>query len=150
MVKLDEIQQFYAKANRSHESTKLHVLSNGEKVMEFTDGDWRLDNTFSDGEQYGGCLMIKHKENPVWTQVYYGQLHDSNFAIKEIQQVLQTALTCPGADVRGPKKITHNGLEYHNTLRGNFASYTGEEKITKDKKTIYTAMYFGGLVAQGN
>jgi hypothetical protein len=151
-VNLKELEAFYVKSQQPHAFSTAEIKKepNGAKIMTFTDGAWKMIDTFYGGEPYGGCLVIEHDGRVVWTQVYYGQVHDTKLSVKAVYDFLRLALREPteANPFRGPDNFKQGNLEYRNTSKGDFATYSGEEFIYENGQQIYWATYLGGLVDQ--
>ena len=152
MVNIEDLKRFYILSQQPHafSTAAINKQPNGAKVMEFSDGDWKMVDTFYGGEPYGGCLGIEYHGRVVWTQVYYGQVHDTKLSVHEVYDFLRLALREPNPDrpFRGPVSFIRGHLEYCDVSSGDFATYSGKEVILEHGKEIYWGAYFGGLVDQ--
>ena len=108
-----------------------------------------MHDNFFGGEPYGGRIIVSHKNKPVWMMVYYGWVA-RNTKADLVYKVLRNALVkMPERyPFRGPKIHKEENFVYENKWKGNLEEYSGEEKITKNKKIIYKANYIGGLIDQ--
>lgn len=152
MVNLKELEAFYVKSQQPHafSAARIQRNSNGAKSMEFADGSWKMIDTFYGGEPYGGCLAIEYKGHVVWTQVYYGQVHNTELPVDKVYDFLRLALREPPTErpFRGPDSFMRNDLVYGNAVEGDFAVYSGKETILQNGEQIYWGAYLGGLVDQ--
>jgi hypothetical protein len=108
--------------------------------------EWRFHDNYFGGEPYGGREVVFLRGRPVWMAVYYGQVDGPN--VDSVYSFLQRALRDAPAEfpVRGPEKFTEGRFTYGNVYDGGVMSFSGQETIQEDGRTVYTARYVGGLV----
>lgn len=146
---LNEIKSFLMRANMPHAEGTVEPTKekDGSRTIEYADGDYRLHDNFFGGEPYGGRLVIFHKEEPVFMEVYYGQ---TSKPADEVYGFLREALKYPDDKnpFRGPAEYTNGAYSYKSVTEGDVASHTVKESIYEDGKEIYWAVVIGGLVDQ--
>ena len=120
---------------------------NHSTTIPFKKGKFRSHDNFFGGEPYGGRIVVFYEEKPVWIMVYYGSIKSKDDPNK-VYVVLREALKKMPKEhpYRGPRKLTVNDCHYLNTWHGNIGEYSGEEKIIKKGKTVYSASYTGGFI----
>ncbi len=148
---LKDLKKFLIESNQAGyaggQEKKWIKESDSSTSIPYEKGDWRSHDNFFGGEPYGGRLVIFHKGKPVWIMVYYGWVSEGA-DINMIYSVLRKALIQmpEEAPFRGPRQLVEGKLIYTNNWGGDVKSYSGEEKITENGKTLYKANYMGGLV----
>ncbi len=149
VVNLEQIKKFLMKANMPHADGTAETIKekDGSRTIEYADGDYRLHDNFFGGEPYGGRLVVFHKEQPIFMEVYYGQ---TSKPADEVYDFLREALRYPddANPFRGPAEYTNGSYTYKSTTDGDVASHTVREFIYEDGKEIYWAVVIGGLVDQ--
>ncbi|MDQ5972070.1 MAG: hypothetical protein QG553_229 [Patescibacteria group bacterium] len=148
-INIEELKAFLIRANVPHATGTAQTKTEADKsrTIEFAEGDYRMHDNFFGGEPYGGRLVIFHKEQPVFMEVYYGQ---TTKPADKVYGFLREALQHPGPNnpYRGPAEYTKGELTYKSTVSGDMASHTVKEWIYKNNQEIYWAVVVGGLVDQ--
>lgn len=149
----DALRQFLIDSNKAGyaggEEKKWIKETDGSTTIPFEKGEFRSHDNFFGGEPYGGRVVVFYKNKPVWIMVYYGWVA-KGIKTDPIYAVLKNALMRMPKDApfRGPKEYKEGKYIYLNKWNGYIERYSGEEKITHEKKLIYKANYMGGLVDQ--
>jgi len=152
-MKKEELRKFIIDSNKagyaSGEEKKWLKERDRSTTIQFKKSDWKMHDNFFGGEPYGGRIIVSHKNKPVWMMVYYGWVA-KNVKTDAVYKILREALSRMPAKYpfRGPKKYKDENFVYENKWKGNLEEYSGEEKITQNKKVVYKANYIGGLVDQ--
>ena len=147
-----KLKTFLLKANLPHTNgtAQMKTEENGSRTINFSDGDFSMEDNFFGGEPYGGQQVVFYQHEPVWTCVYYGRVLKTNLNPDMVYGFLREALQYPDKTrpQRGPVSYKKGNLEYQNDLQGELDEYFGREVILEDGKEIYWAKYMGGLVDQ--
>lgn len=150
-MNLEEIKQFVHEAGVStyasgDESLKQKQSDNSTTIV-YSNGAYSYHDNYFGGEPYGGREVVFHNNKPVWMMVYYGFVY-SNASNGEVYRFLMEALRNSPADspARGPSLFEKEGWKYETMIDGDFANFSGIEKIYKDGACLYEARYIGGLV----
>jgi len=152
-MKKEDLRKFIIDSNKagyaSGEEKKWIKEEDKSTTIPFKKGDWKMHDNFFGGEPYGGRIIVSHRNKPFWMMVYYGWVA-KNTKKDPIYKILRGALSKMPAKYpfRGPKKYKDENFVYENKWKGNLEEYSGEEKITLNKKIVYKANYIGGLVDQ--
>ncbi|MCA9325096.1 hypothetical protein KDA23_03470 [Candidatus Saccharibacteria bacterium] len=151
-VNLDRLRDFLIKANMPHATGTADIKKEGDgsRTISFSDGDYRMDDNFFGGEPYGGRLVIFHKEKPIFIEVYYGWVHNTERPVDEVYDFLREALQYPDESMpyRGPAEYTKGSLTYRCSVNGDMANHYLEESIFEGDTKIYSGIVIGGLVDQ--
>ncbi len=148
-VDLNELKGFLMRANMPHATGSAKTIKepDGSRTILFEEGDYRMNDNFFGGEPYGGRLIIFHKNEPLFLEVYYGKTSKPADAVYDF---LREALQHPGEDnpYRGPAEYKKDNLTYKSEVMGDITDHTVNEWIYEDGKEIYSAVVIGGLVDQ--
>lgn len=146
-VDLDELKKFLMRANMPHANgtAKMTKEADGSRTIEYVEDDYRMHDNFFGGEPYGGRLVIFHKEQPVFIEVYYGR---TTRPADLVYDFLREALQYPDDDnpFRGPAEYKKDNLTYKSTTEGDISNHIVKEYIYDGDKEIYSATIIGGLV----
>mgnify|MGYP001570737276 CR=1 FL=1 len=150
-MNLNELKNFFCKASENgyaKEGVTVTDEADGSHTIVYEEGLWRLHDNFFGGEPYAGKDIIFHNNRAVWMMLYYGWVHDTKLTPDEVYHFLRKALAKFPKDYpyRGPTEFRESSLKYKNIFKGEIDNFIGEETIYEDKKEIYRARYFGGLV----
>lgn len=149
---MTKLKDFLLKANLPHANgtTQMKTVENGSRTINFSDGDFSMEDNFFGGEPYGGQQVVFYKHEPAWICVYYGRVLETSLSADKVYDFLREALQHPDSTKpqRGPASYQKGTLEYQNDLHGGLAEYFGREVILEHGKEIYWAKYMGGLVDQ--
>jgi hypothetical protein len=130
------------------------------KEIPFTDGHWHyLDSytrSYARSVLAHGDEVVRYKRRPVWLMSYRGgmlpEFQKDRKLTKETFEFLRKVLLNVDTDFpfRGPAIYIDTGrFEYHNSISGTIADFTGTEVICDrhgDKTKLYQAYYLGGLI----
>lgn len=148
-INLNELKKFLMKAIMPHAdgTAKTVKEKDGSRTIEYSDGDYRMHDNFFGGEPYGGRLIVFHKEQPLFLEVYYGQTSRPADAVYDF---LREALQHPSKEnpFRGPAEYRKDDLTYKSTTMGGVTNHTVKEYIYDGDEEIYWAVVIGGLVDQ--
>ncbi|MDO8503517.1 MAG: DUF5680 domain-containing protein [bacterium] len=113
----------------------------------FEKGPWKSHDNFFGGEPYGGRTIVFYEGKPVWMLIYYGWVEEGADT-DSVYGILRNALRQMPEEYpfRGPERYGEGDFVYTNAWKGEVDRFSGEEKITQDKKLIYRASYMGGWV----
>jgi len=143
---INSLKEFLIKAKRDGYAAGNQIKEvDGSYSTRFDDGDFKFHDNWLGGEPFGGREVVFYKRKPYWMMVYYGaDLTGKDSAIPTLKKALsQTPDDFPA---RGPKSLKEKEFEYKNKWQGNIEKFSGEEKISKKGKIVYSANYAGGLV----
>jgi hypothetical protein len=144
------IAAFYKASQLPHATgtAQIERRADGSKRIRFERGEWSSEDVFFGGEPYAGQVIIAQRGRPVWSLVYYGSVCDSQYEVPRVYAFLRVALRTPAPElpVRGPAHWVADGLEYRNQWQGDFAAFSGRERIEAQGREIYWASYAGGWV----
>lgn len=147
---LNELKRFLMRANMPHATGTSQITSeeDGSRTITYAEGDFRMHDNFFGGEPYGGRLVISYQGAPVFLEVYYGRVYDTQLNADEVYDFLRTALQHPTDDnpFRGPAEFSAEGLRYVCTTEGDVSNHTVREYIYQGDAEIYSAVVIGGLV----
>jgi hypothetical protein len=120
----------------------------GSTTIVYENDDWRYHDNYFGGEPFGGREVVFLKEKPVWMMVYYGSVVVEEIVPDELYKVLTKALRNSTIDMpyRGPKELIDGDFRYENSLEGDVERFSGEERIYKNDRLLYSAKYVGGLL----
>jgi hypothetical protein len=148
----DKLKAFLMQANMPHATgaAKTTKETDGSRTIEYAEGDLKMHDNFFGGEPYGGRLVIFHKNEPVFLEVYYGRVYDTSKSADEVYGFLRRALQHPNEDYpyRGPAEYTEGQLTYRCSCEGDITNHTVKEYIYESDTEIYSAVVIGGLVDQ--
>src|SRR5438046_495442 len=107
---------YLASMPHAHGTSNATPMPDGSTTITFTQDDWSFHDNFFGGQPYGGRAIIHYLRKPVWTMVYYGQIHDTNLKPNAIYTFLRLALQHAPKDkpFRGPDSFTKDNLTYKN------------------------------------
>jgi len=120
----------------------------GSTTISYRSGDWESQDNFFGGEPYGGRQVVFYKKQPVWIFIYYGWVEPVVNTYDEVYEFLKISLKAGKGIFRGPVKFKKGRFVYTNSHIGSIEKFKGEEKIYKNSKQVYKAMYMGGWVDQ--
>jgi hypothetical protein len=148
-VDLEALKAFLVRANMPHAEGTAKIIkeADGSRTIEYAEGDYRMHDNFFGGEPYGGRLVIFHKDQPVFMEVYYGK---SSKPADEVYSFLREALQHPDEEnpYRGPAEYKKDSLTYKSTTTGDATDHTINEWIHDGDEEIYSATIIGGLIDQ--
>ncbi|KND47140.1 MAG: hypothetical protein AB199_01770 [Parcubacteria bacterium C7867-004] len=152
-MELDALRQFILGASRatyaSGDASIKERQPDNSTTIRFEQGEFRYHDNYFGGEPYGGREVVFHNDKPVWMMVYYG-LVDAGVPKQDVYPFLMESLSQATLDMpyRGPADYRRGDYRYENLLEGDLDSFSGIEKIFRDKECIYEARYMGGLIDQ--
>lgn len=151
-VNISDLTSFLAEASLPHATGKSNAtrMPDDSTTITFKQGHYSFHDNFFGGTPYGGRAVIHFKGKPVWMMVYYGQVHSTSLDRNVIYDFLRLALQHAPKDgpARGPRTFTKANWQYRSILKGDMASYSGQEVILHYAKEIYWAKYMGGVIDQ--
>lgn len=150
----DQLSEFLKKAKKhtyaSEEAKKVASQRPGSKDYEYKEGSWTYHDTYFGGVHFIGEEVVYKDGKPLWAMNYNGYVTDDSVSEAEIDKSLRGALKqLDYADiipVRGPKNYKIENYEYKNTVKGTLDRFEGREEVFKDNKSIYYAVFHGGLI----
>jgi len=152
-MNINKLSNFLKTAKRStYASEKAKKVSSqrpGSKDYEFSEGPFIYHDTYFGGVNFIGEEVVYENEKPLWAMNYNGYVTDPNVTEKEIDKSLRAALKQEWKDiipVRGPKEYIVENYKYTNNVKGDLTRFEGREEVTKDGKSIYYAVFHGGLI----
>jgi hypothetical protein len=152
MPKINELTAFLKQANLYGYGSGKGVAQSSRpasKDLEYQDGDFVFHDSYFGGERFIGTEIIYYKGNPAWGMSYYGWTPKSEKSPEEVFAFLRKVLlTDTGAliPVRGPARAEEGGFLYHNSIDGDMANFSGQEKILFNGKDAHVCRFVGGLV----
>ena len=152
-MSIENLSTFLKKAKKftyaSEQAKKVASQRPGSKDYEFKDGQWTYHDTYFGGVYFIGEEVVYESNKPLWAMNYNGYVTDDSISEAEIDKSLRGALKQDYTDiipVRGPRNYTIENYEYRNNVTGNLARFEGREEVLKNGKSIYYALYHGGLI----
>ena len=150
----DQLSEFLKKAKKytyvSEDAKKVASQRPSSKDYEYRDGPWTYHDTYFGGIHFIGEEIVYNDNKPLWGMNYNGYVTDATVSEAEIDKSLRGALKqLDYADiipVRGPKNYKIDNYEYRNIVRGTLDRFEGREEVFKDNKSIYYAVFHGGLI----
>ncbi len=152
-VDIHELKNFFCKScenGYAKEDVQITKEPDGSHTIVYEEGLWKFHDNFFGGEPFAGKDVIFYKGRAVWIMLYYGWIHDTELSPDEVYGFLRRALARFPKDYpyRGPTEFKEDALIYRNIHKGEMSNFNGTETIYEEKKEIYKALYFGGLVDQ--
>jgi len=154
-MKTERLIDFILEANKVGYAAEGGVYkvkeSDGSTSITYECGPWRFHDNYFGGEPFGGRTVISLEGKPAWFMAYWGGVSETVTDIERVYRFLQAALKrMPRArPFRGPSVYREGSLTYHNDCSSSdVEKFSGDELIKEGKRTIYRAVYFGGLVDQ--
>lgn len=115
----------------------------------FNEGNFFYQDSFVGLSDFCGQEHICFKDEPVWSQAYYGyivrpDLFDRHLAV----QILKLALGHMYGQGKflGGFEFHQEKYEYRDVNQGDFRNFHGKEEILSSGVLLYELRYFGGLV----
>jgi hypothetical protein len=150
-MELQKAKEFVLKASRAtyaagDKAVKI-VQPDKSTTITFSNGEYSYHDNYFGGEPYGGREVVFYKDKPIWMMVYYGWVKES-WKASDVYKILIEALRMSTVDMpyRGPKLFEKNGWRYANDVEGEFARFSGVEKIYSCDSLVYQASYIGGVI----
>ena len=151
-IDLNELTRFIVKAKAASYvggGKEIPPCRAGAHDLEFSDGAWRYLDSYFGGQDFIGEEVVYYEEKPVWAMNYYGRiLVPEKITGAETGQVIKASLSVMYQQGRflGGFNLTVGKDVYHDTSRGDTASYSGKEWIERDGERVYELTYHGGLI----
>ncbi len=150
---IDSLARFLKIANKnmyaSETAKKTPSQIPESRDYEYSEGDFLCHDTYFGETNFISENIVYKKGKPSWGVNYYGYNLVQDITEAELDKVLRGALKQDYNDVipvRGPKIYKIENLEYQNNVEGDLTRFEGKEKIFRDGKQIYYAVYHGGLI----
>ena len=121
----------------------------GSYDVTFEEGDFFYQDSFVGLSDFCGQEHICLKNDPVWSQVYYGYIvRPDLFNGPRTVEVLRSALSAMYSEERflGNFEFRYQECKYKDVNSGNYKKFQGKEEIFLENTLVYELQYFGGLV----
>lgn len=154
-VDLKELEVFIVEAHQhgyaAGDKSRWIKESDGSTSIHYERDQWKYHDNFFGGEPFGGREMVFFEGQAVWMMAYYGGVEEGEDS-DQIYSVLRFALLHPISrlPLRGPEGSSIlNGYEYDLDITGVLGHFELLETIgIPSGRRIYSAYFFGGLIAQ--
>jgi hypothetical protein len=117
--------------------------------LQFRNGDFAYLDSYFGCIDFIGQEVVYYRDKPAWAMNYCGRtLKPDMIEAAEAGSIIQQSLSVmyeKGRFLGGFQYDTGDGV-YVNTNRGNVASFTGKEWITRQGVVVYELAYHGGLI----
>ncbi|MBI2519949.1 MAG: hypothetical protein HYV97_06020 [Bdellovibrio sp.] len=124
-------------------------FSQGSFDITYDDGDLHYHDSFVGFSDFCGQEHVTHKNEPIWSMVYYGYLlQPAKFTGDEAVTILKNALSKMYDEHRflGGFYYAEGPYEYRDMNFGDHKRFNGVEKIFKSGEMVYELIYCGGMV----
>lgn len=128
---------------------KISSSRMGSLDITFEDDHFFYQDSFVGISDFCGHESVCFKNEPVWSQAYYGHIVRADiFDGQQTVEILRAALSAMYREGRflGPFEFQHGQYQYRDTNQGNFKNFSGQEEILHNDIVVYRLLYFGGLV----
>ena len=124
----------------------------GFKVLEYRDGDWLYQDSYSGFLRSWGQEVIWYENKPVWSQIYGGgmvQKHMDPELASNAFRFLKQAIS-KGKDgefsPRGPSVETNGDFYYKCSWNGDVSRFNGYEQIYYRGSKVFEHDFLGGFL----
>lgn len=149
----DVLAHFLNEANKNtyanKDATKAESSRLKSEDYHFEKDGLVYHDTYFGSRDFIGEEIVYQDDKPTWGANYYGFVLDENIGEKEVYDFLRKALMQEYESmvpVRGPAKFDAGDWEYHFTVDGDLARFTGQEEISLKGKVIYRCYVHGGYI----
>jgi hypothetical protein len=149
---LEQLEKFIVKAKAATYvggGAKSPPCRPGSHDLQFRDGDFAYLDSYFGGADFIGQEVVYYRDEPVWAMNYYGRIIEPDMIeAAEAGSIIQQSLSVmyeEGRFLGGFQYDTGDGV-YVDTNRGDMASFTGKEWITRQSVVVYELVYHGGLI----
>lgn len=143
-----DVKTFLVKARKcTYAAGTNEVMPSQPDSHEFhyREGDYLYRDIYFGSQRFAGGERVWKKDTIVWAMNYYGQSLNDNFDIVFLKEALsQVSVSMP---FRGPEIYQSGDYMYQCHVQGDFACYTGEERIYCRQEKIYVCTFHGGNIA---
>ena len=114
--------------------------------LAYESGDYKYLDTYVTGANFSGSEVVYHKNIPIWSMNYMGQLLSDKG--NQSSDFLKKALSLVDFEMpyRGPKFLQDGKYVYINSVDGDFNWFHGFENIYYKDEHIYELVYHGGNI----
>jgi hypothetical protein len=132
------------------DSAKKIIEADWSSTLIFEKWELKYHDNYFWWEPYGGREVVFCKWKANYIMTYYWRVYEDVSDLKYVYKFLQEALANIPLDkpFRWPREYKKAQLTYINDFVWEIDNFSGEEKILKDGKEVYSAKYMGGLVDQ--
>jgi hypothetical protein len=153
-VPLDELEKFIVRAKAAtYVGSGVRSLSHrpASHDLEYHEGVFDYLDSYFGGTDFIGEEVVYYWQQAVWAMNYYGRIIEpSRITAVEAGQVIKESLSHmyqSGRFLGGLEYNTDFGT-YTDTNQGDFTSFTGKERITREGVMVYELYYHGGLIKE--
>jgi len=150
---IETLAKFLNEANKATYANKnaQKVVSSrvGSKEYCFEKDGLIYHDTYFGSRDFIGEEIIYENGSPVWGMNYFGVVLDEEVSEKEVFDFLRSALMREYDDIvplRGPSNFSAGDKEYHFSVEGDLANFSGKEEILFGGKVVYRCVVHGGVV----
>jgi hypothetical protein len=121
----------------------------GSHDLRHRSGPWSYLDSYFGGSDFLGQEVVWHRRTPIWAMNYYGAILDpASISAAIAGEVIKAALSTLYREGRflGGFRFAQGAFVYNDTSDGSVASFTGQEVITLQDRTVYRLHYHGGLI----
>ena len=129
---------------------KVQASRKGSYDITYAEGDFHYHDSFVGFSDFCGQEHVTHKNEPVWSMVYYGYLlQPKKFTGDEAVTILVKVLSKMYHEENrflGGFYFVEGPYEYRDMNFGDYKRFNGIEKIFKNKELVYELIYCGGTI----
>jgi len=150
-----ELSKFLVKAKISGYASggegKEIILEDGGKEFFYSENDLEDSDIYYGFNPFIGQEIVKRKGQVIWVMNYSGETSLQGKEAIALYSFLKLALQDPDPvlPLRGPSDFKKDNFAYSNTVKGSIDSFSGEEIVQVDGRTVYKLLYHGGTIKRG-
>lgn len=123
----------------------------GFKELTYQEGDFHYRDSYVGYHRSWGTELVRYQHIPVWVASYGGGMEKGKEDLaRECFKFLRTSLRSDEVDAtptfRGPRYMRLGDWRYYYEQDGDYANFTGQERITYQQQTIFNHAILGGLI----
>lgn len=144
---MDNIKKFLVEAKKNtyaNNSGQIDSSRLRSYDLKYSDEDYVYVDSYFGTHSFSGQEIIWHKEEPVWSMNYYGNVLSSDFK----SSFLKEALMHPDLELpyRGQPLYRKGDYTYIMEIDGDFDKFSGYEKILFRDSLTYELFFHGGKI----
>lgn len=149
----NELTVFLNEANKNSYANKAapKAPSSRDKSEDYHFEKGRLvyHDTYFGTRDFIGEEVVYKDGDPIWAMNYYGFINEPSVSTNGVYDFLRESMMQEYNDalpVRGPKEYKNGDTEYHNSIDGTLARFSGIEEIYQNDTKVYNCWYHGGSI----